>query len=441
MLLTFKRFLLARKTVLSLIILLLLLIFSGVLVPQRLLYGPVKMGEWWKNHTALLSFVKTLGLDHVFTSPLFFTILLLFLLSVSLSAWTQIQLAVRKTRSVGHPPGKLTELSGITADKLLHNIRRQGYNFQRSSEKQYRLVKHPWGLWGNAFLHCGMVIVIIGSMIIALTQQRGRINLTVEERFLAGSPLPYQENGLLAKNFILPFAIRIDAVKPQFFENDYTKDLISNLTLFGPGEETTSHVVGINRIVNHDGIRIYQKQRFGNSFYMLLNDSKGEGKKIRLDIPYPKNKDKPAYGDFLFAEIPFQIKAKYFADSTKQSMYDLDPVLTLRLINNNKVVDELSLRLGQEGQLGPYRAQLLRITRWTSLICVRLYGIPLVFLGFFFIILGAFLVYCTPSREFHVTLQDDRLFVGWLPGRFADLYRDEFDQVMHSNVMTRTDNG
>ena len=437
--LTFKRFLLAKKTALCLIIILLLLIFSGVLVPQRLLYGPVKMGEWWGNHTALLSFVRILGLDHVFTSPLFLTIMFIFLLSVSISAWAQIQLAVRRTFGVGHPPRKLTQLSGITFNKLLHNIRDQGYSLRRKSTKHYRLIKHPWGFWGNAFLHCGIVIVIIGSIIIALTQQQGKVNLTVDERFPAGKPLLYQENGLLAKNFTLPFDIRLDAVKPQFFENDYTKNLISNLTLFGPGEEVTSHLVGINRTVNHEGIRIYQKQKFGNSFYILLHNSKGEVKRVRLDIPYPKSRNKPAYGDFLFAEIPFQIKAKYFADINKESMYDLDPVLTLRLMDDSNVEDELSLRLGLEGQLGPYRAQLLKITRWTSLICVRLYGIPLVFLGFFFIILGAFLIYCTPSREFYVQLQDDKLYVGWLPGRFADLYRDEYDQIMKLQFKDKTE--
>jgi hypothetical protein len=182
--------------------------------------------------------------------------------------------------------------------------------------------------------------------------------------------------------------------------------------------------------VTHGGIRIYQKQQLGNSFYINLHDSKGEVKRLRLDIPYPGNRDKPAYGDFLFAEIPYPVKAKYLADAARQSMYDLNPILTLRLIEGRSIIGELGLRLHQEGKLGPYRATLIDIKRWTTLICVRIHGIPLVFLGFFFIILGAFLVYCMPPREFYVQRQDDKLCVGWLPGRFADLYRDEYDQIM-----------
>lgn len=423
-----KRFLLARKTVLCLIVLLLVLIFSGFVVPQRFLSEPEVVALWEQNHPVLIPLIRLLGLDQVYSSPLFLVLLLFFLLATFLSLADQTGKAARMTWGPGHPPHDLHELNGVTGQNLVQSIQKSGYWLKKENEVGCRLIRHPWGYWGSVLLHLGLVVVIAGSIAVVLTQQRGQLKLVVSEQYPAGKPLPQQEKNFLAEDFVLPFSIRLDAVRPTFWENDDTQDIISDLTFFMPDGAESSHAIGINRITSFAGIRLFQRQRFGNAFLVVLQNSDGSPSEILLDLPYPKKRDKPAYGDFRFEEIPYLIKAKYYADAARQSMYDVDPALTLRLMDWENIVGELTLRKGQQGSLGPYRVKLVEISRWTELIFVMIYGMPLVFSGFFLIILGAVLLFCTPPREFYVLQQKGKVYLGWRGGRFADLYRNEYEK-------------
>ncbi|MBU0729867.1 MAG: cytochrome c biogenesis protein ResB [Proteobacteria bacterium] len=424
-----KRILLRRKTVLSLIVLLLVLIMADVLIPQRYLSGQESLSSWQQENNTLLLMIQFLGLDHVFTSLLFLATMSVFLLALSLSTWDQTNLARKRTIDCGHMPKNRFILPATAFNAVLSEIRKKGYRFQRRTTETIRLSKNPWGYWGNATLHLGMVVVASGSILVALTQQQGRLNLSDLEFFPAGASLPFQENGLLAKEFVLPFGIRLDQVKPDFWENDKTKSLVSQITIINQDQSEIHHELGINKIVTMAGIRIYQKETFGNSFYLVLTDQKGKAEKFRLDISHPQKRTEPAYRDFSFPEIPYTIKAKYLADSAGLSIYDVDPLLSLRLSQNDTIIGEVDLRLRQQGKLGPYQVELLGISRWAGLAFAKLHGISLVFLGFFLIILGAFLVYCTPPREFYLQQQNDSLTIGWAAGRFPELYIHEFDEL------------
>ncbi|WP_236685631.1 cytochrome c biogenesis protein ResB [Geobacter pickeringii] len=94
-----KRFFLSRSTVITLIILMLCVVLTGYFIPQRFLTTPPELEKWRLAHPAFATTVRWFALDHVYTSPWFALLLLLFFASLSLSTVEQFRAAYRRTFS------------------------------------------------------------------------------------------------------------------------------------------------------------------------------------------------------------------------------------------------------------------------------------------------------------------------------------------------------
>ena len=109
-----------------------------------------------------------------------------------------------------------------------------------------------------------------------------------------------------------------------------------------------------------------------------------------------------------------------------------NPQLGLRLVHADEIVGELYLEKGQRGIIGPYQVHLVSTKWWIGLDCANVQGIGFVFLGFFIIILGVCLTYFMPPREILVHAGDEVCVVSWYPGRFADFYTSELEDIVQS---------
>ena len=425
-----KRFLVSRKTVLTLLVAGIAAVSIAYIIPQRFAVSPAEMTAWQSKYPIPAKIDAILQLHQVFTSWWFVVLLLMLLLSLLFSCSDQIVRAFQRTFAKPRHQND-REIFLACGDKQLSQIvGKHGYIKIGQAETRSRFVKNPWGYWGNALLHVGFVIIIMASLFIVLTQKRGMVNLAEEEIFPAGGQWQTEERGLLAGSFFLQDALQLKTVKPDFWENGDLKQLSATVLFMGPEERQTTEQLIINKIVYYRGVRVYLSRFFGMEFLVSLLNDEGEHIGIRMDFEHPVRLDAPSYGTFRFNELSFLVKAKCYADSDMRDMAGDNPQLVLRLLNDDKLLGELSLKIGETGRLGPFQARLVGMKRWTGLIFVDITGMPFVFFAFFVIIVGSGLTYFMPPRELLVRQEGQHLYLTWKPGRFPGFYKDELDNIL-----------
>jgi cytochrome c biogenesis protein len=427
-----KRFFLSRKIILSLILLILAAIFIAYIFPQRFAIPHEKMSEWRDSHPLWGFFVDRLGFDHVYSTPWFAVLLLFFLFSLIISTYEQVKNSIKKTfGDVVISGGKSIEVN-TTEEELKTAIKKLGYLQTFRNQKISRFVKHPWGYWGNVLLHLGIVLVIASSLLVALTQKRGLLKLVEGELYVPGTAWVTEERGLLTGRFILPEAVSLDNVVPEFWETDDLKQLTTTIGFSDPQGKFKRYTLAINQTINYRGIRVYQSQGFGDAFFVKLTDKDGRNTGMILQIQTPVKRGMPSYDIFRLSRMPYLLKAKYFADAERKSMLSTNPLLVMHLVDKGRVIGEVSLKNGEIGQLGPYTAALVDVSKWAGMIFVDITGMPGIFLGFFIIIIGGGLTYFMPPREFYIRNEGDGFSITWKATRFENFYRDEYEKVSSS---------
>lgn len=442
MFLTIKKYLRSRKIVLSLILFLFFSVLLSYLIPQQFSTPKEIYLKWQEAHQAWLPLIDFLDLDHLFTASWFAVILFAFFVSLALATYDQLRVCRKKTSG----NGLATPLSfSASINKELKNLLsldlseheitkvllRAGYFKVEQGGSSNRYVKHPWGYWGNFFLHLGILVVIASSLMIVLTEKRGVLRILEGEMHLPQGPWLHEDNGLLAGSFVLPEAFRLDKVQLDLDGKGDFAGLKSAVSFISPQGVTTPKVIDVDENVGYGRVRIFQQNVFGNVFYLELSNRNGEKKGIIIDIKSPFKKDQAGYGEFNFEGIPFTIKAKYFADADKKTLKSDNPLLILKLLDDGKAIGRLSLQKGWNGgRLGPYGAELLRVTRWTEVTFVETTGMAGIFFGFFIIVLGSTLNYFTIPREIHCQKNKKGFLVQWKGTKFTRSYSDEGPKII-----------
>jgi cytochrome c biogenesis protein len=414
-----------------LILLILIAVIIAYIFPQRFITSQVQMERWRNYHPAWVPWVERLGLDHVYTTPWFAALLFAFLLTLIISTIEQIKISIKKTFGHGVVSDGKNLRVNATEEELKTAIKKLGYFQIIRNQETLRFVKYPWGYWGNVLLHLGIMIVIASSLIIVLTEKRGRLQLIEGELYVPGTPWVMEEKGMLVGSFILPEAVRLDNVFPEFWETDDLKQLMTTISFSDPKGRSKRYTLSINQTINYRGIRVYQSQSFGNAFFVTLTDKEGRSKGLILQIQNPNKRDKASYGNFRSEGMPYLLKAKYFADAEKKSMLSQNPLLIMRLVDKGRLISEVSLKKGGSGQLGPYTATLDNASMWAGMIFVDITGMPCIFFGFLIIIIGGGLTYFMPPREFYIRKEDRGLFIiTWKATRFESFYKEEYEKIV-----------
>ncbi|GAM07817.1 cytochrome c biogenesis protein Ccs1 [Geobacter sp. OR-1] len=420
-----KRFFLSRSTVLTIILLALGAVTLGALVPQEFITDRIELEKWRSLHPTLSTLSDLLGLWHVYTTPGFAVILLLVCISLTISTGEQGKSAWAKTFK-GTPGGEPVGYFPITQEHAICVLRALGY--RQMSQATLRFIKNPWGYWGAFSLHLGLLVCIAASLLIALTQQRGSVDLVRGETQLAGAPWTGEERGLLAGSLVLPEPVRLDGLRLDY-SNGSVKGVEATLFFGTDRSAGIMAKTAINTPLSHEGLTIYQGNEYGQAFLIEIRTQTGELSRAAYSIRFPARIDEAGYNEFRVPGEPRLMQAKYSPFASGKPLDPAEMPLTLRLMDNDRESARLTLRQGESGMLGGDRVALLDVRDWGRLIFVRLYGIEGVFAGFFLIVIGAALTYCMPPREAVIVAKGEEVFLSWRSQRFAELYREELENI------------
>ena len=428
-----RSILLARITVLALLLLNLLVVSLAAIVPQRIGTSNHEFERWQEEHLTWIPLLDRFGLDHIFSTPWFAILLTLTLVALLCSLMSQIRAAWHQTFTLGAREGKGPwQHFSIPYEVVGHLLRRSGYWQIKADERQIRYLKNPWGYWGNPMLHGGMVVTLTAALLMALTQQRGLLQLNEGEVHGADEAWTYSEHGPFAPAISFPEAIQLVYLLPEFWAgSDELKGLSCGVRFVAPGQGRESRLtLSSDTVVTRLGFRIYQGVGFGYSFTVELSPTTGERQTLRLAIQQPERKGMAGYGNFRIHGVPYVLKAKYLLDHASAGERQGVNTLALRLADGAQALGELTLAPGGSGKLGPYQVRLLEVRRWGSMVITRLRGLVGVFVGFALIIVGSSLIYLFPVREVLLVREGDGVLLCWRPGRFALFHQNEHERLL-----------
>ena len=424
-----KRILLSRSTVISLLLLMLAAVTLSYFIPQRFLLPAEEMAAWRADNPLLSPIVSACGLDHLYTSPWFAVLLLVFFLSMALSTLEQWRLARRRFREGGGAPADYMALA-VDEERVVAELGRAGYAEAPGAAGERRFVRMSLGYWGNFLLHLGMLVVIASSVLMLLTQQWGSAVLLAGERLEPGAPWDSTETGLLAGKFTVPLGLAMEGVAAEFWETDDLKQLTTRFVVTDRVGTTARHELRINQSAHIAGFRVFQSRQFGAGFFVEFRESGGETHGNILHVAQPPRRDRASYANVRLDWSPWLFKLKYFADAGRQKIQGGEPLLVIRLTEGAKVLGEGELRPDGEAVIGPYRARLIRVAPWSGLIFARSVGIEGVFAGFAIIVAGGVLAFCLAPREVRLRRDGTVLHAGCRAARFGEFYREEFDSLL-----------
>lgn len=423
----FKKLFLSRRAVIVFIGLALAAISIGALVPQAFITPASDLAAWRTEHPLLAVWAARFGLHHVFTTPAFAVVLFMSCVSLGLSTAEQCRSAWRRTfASVRDVNTGQAFASPLSIEELARRLQRIGY-FRVHCGGMPRFVRHPWGYWGNALLHLGILVSLLASLCITLTQQQGITHLVEGETQHPGSKWLLSDRGVLGREFSLPDAIRLERVYAQFWPAHGLKALASTVSFPASSNSMESRTVATNSALLHHGLRIYQGTEFGHAFHVEVTYPSGKNDILELLIKHPLSPDRPGYGEFPAAlGSNYTLRTKYFVDDEKKSLSREAPLLVIRVDEGGRELGQLPLKVGERGAVGAFRFRLVSVSKWTRLIFVKLIGISGVFFGFFIVVLGGILHYFAAPREILLQPGGVGCRVVWRAVKFAGFYDDEF---------------
>jgi hypothetical protein len=427
-----SKFLTARSTVIVLFIAISVALLFASAVPQRGMSGG-ETPQWVGNLPGTLQFiVNLLGLDNIIGSNWFALLIALFWISLVISTVSQYsatKLLANRIPSNVVPPESIR--IGISPDDFSKLASATGYRLCGSTEGVKRFVKNPIGFWGNFLLHVGLVTAVLFSLVYVLTQHRVLIRLTGQEITKLTSGNVQEIRGVLPLQQRLPYSIVLKTLEPRFWSNDKLESLTSELYITDKAGDDPRRVdVALSDKTYFGPYIVYQANAYGRGFDLTFQSGQGEIYQERLYIPYPIGRDRASYGERSIAGTKFTVKGKFYADPEHKSIKLRESPLSLRLYRGKELLGDVSLTPGPGQQLGPFSVRLGQSEWWTDILLDGTKGTSGIFSGFAMILVGVLCSYCLVPREIIVRTSGGGVFVQHVTRRFAQFYREEFDEVM-----------
>lgn len=421
----------ARSTVIALFAAFTASLLGALLIPQRGADGnaPAWLGRLPES---LRPGAGWLGLDNIVGSGWFVVLVALCSLSLARSTVSQFSaaraMANRAPRETATPEGVRLEL-GLQA--FAARLSAAGFRHAGSSGSTQRYVKFRSGYWGNFLLHLGMVTAIVFSLIFVVTRDRVYLRLVDQEltRFVPGT---FDEVlGMRWFRQRLPEAVQLSSLEPAFWGNDRLASLSSQLNIIDhPGDQPRRVAIALSDKSHFGPFTVYQANSFGVACDLAVYGPEQPITQERLFLPYPAGREKASYSEKVLKESGLLLKAKFYADADKKAMQLRSPLLTLRLYRGKELLGETSLRRGQSGEIGPYLFRLSQTQWWTAILLDGSRGMSGIFTGFAILLAGVLSSYCLVPREITVREAGGALYVQPLVRRFAQFYREEFDDLL-----------
>lgn len=415
------------KLSLALMVLLVPVIAAGNLVPQRGRVSPDDIIVWQQRYPSFSKIVSAAGLDHVYTSWWFLIVFTVLFLNMTLITWDLIGRTRRKAQGLHRfdPDAaayfslgnfRFTDDAWASFEAALRNRR---YGIIASEGEIYG--RKGWvGIWGGTILHVGLVVLLAGAVVSGLTRFSGYTEMGEGQSFTDTEKSYLQASyGLLFPRHKPGIHIKVQGIWVN--DLDKMKVVESALVVMDKGIPAVSKSIRMNEPLSYRGMKVFQSRYAGPA---LLFAVEGPGSPVPI-AGYVNLKASGRAESSMFSLLgtPFQAKATYMPGSD---------VLEMEVRAREEIIFRGPMKAGQALLAGPWKITLAAINRWSGIIVVYDWAVPIVFASFFLAVAGIAVMGLFDPREIWAKRmkRDGKEVVeilGW--GRWRNMFLDEFDEM------------
>lgn len=242
------------KVAIALLLLITLYIIIGTLIPQH-----ATEALYQSNFPTLAPIIDALSLDAAYSSPLFITLIILFIMNLTSCTILSLPSQLRRSRSTYMPSFKTeSEYSVEEEDEklVMAYLKRKHYRIT-ADENGFSSGRFRWGALGATVTHIGLIVIFIGAIVGNITSDQEMISL------LPGSTREFEKYG---------FSIHLDDFYLTFEEGGAVKQYISDLTITNDDGTTRKQSMWVNNPLHHNGLGFYQAN-FGWTSDLLIRQA------------------------------------------------------------------------------------------------------------------------------------------------------------------------
>ncbi len=381
----------------------------------------------YPEHPALFGFLSwkvllTLGLDHVYRTWWFLSILILFGTSLTACTFTRQFPALKAARrwNFYNEPRQFqklalsAELDGGSLDSLSPLLEKRRYKVFQEGDTLYAR-KGIVGRIGPIIVHASMLIILVGEILGAMT------GFIAQEMVASGSTFQVK-NVIDAGPWAAPQIPKDWSVRVNRFWIDYTPEgginqFYSNLSVLdNQNQEVDKQTIYVNKPLRYRGVTLYQTDWGIAAVQVRLNKSP------IFQIPMAQL-DTGGKGRIWGTWIPTKPD---LSEGVSLLARDLQGTLLVYDVKGQLVS---TVRPGMATEVNGVTLKIVDVIGSTGLQIKADPGIPLVYTGFGLLMLGVMMSYVSHSQIWALQ-KDGRFYVGGRTNRAQVAFEREITEIL-----------
>ena len=393
----------------------------GAAIPQAAKVSAQQMQRFGEGYPLVASVTGALGLQHIFSSPLFLTVVALAtasLVTVTIDQWRHF------LRTWKRPLG---ELYFVKASYRVE-FERPAAGTASSSPRQEIRSRGRLGELGSPLFHLGLLAVIVAALARTLFGADAVVDL-IEGETLAPEPSAWaaQWPGPLARPFSLAVPLRFDELMAERYTSGGLERLAARIELEGMGSSSPTEV-GVNTPLRLGARSLYLAALHGPAALLEVGSEAGS---VRSALLLEQLSDGTIRG---VGEVGTGLEARLRAKIPVGSV-GLPTTFEVRLLEWGSLAYSGVLRIGEVVEWAPGSSLILHDVRyWARFSGSRDHATWLAYGGFSMLVLGAVLIFSMVRVDTAVIVTPEgdreRVVVALRAARFAPLFAERFQEMV-----------
>ncbi|ELR96717.1 cytochrome c biogenesis protein [Gloeocapsa sp. PCC 73106] len=367
--------------------------------------------------------IVKLGLDHVYTTWWFLTLLLLFGSSLIACTFNRQIPALKAARNwkFYHQPRQFQKLAlSIELDRgsmevLSPLLQKQGYRVFQDGEAIYAR-KGIIGRIGPIVVHVGMIIVLLGAIWGAFT------GFLAQEMIASGDTFRvtniFSAGRFASQNIPTDWSVKVNRFWIDYSDQGEVDQFYSDLSVVdNQGQQIKRETIHVNKPLRYDGVTFYQTNWGIAAVKVQLNNSPI----FRLPmVDLPGVSQGRLWGTWIPTKPDLSEGVSLIARDLQGTLlvYGVDG----QLIN--------AIRPGMGLEINGVTLKVIELIGSTGLQIKADPGVPLVYTGFALLMAGVVMSYVSHSQIWALQ-QGDRFYLGGRSNRALVQFERDFDSLLH----------
>lgn len=344
---------------------------------------------------------------------------------------------------------KRIHIAACDPDKIKSFFRRKGFRIQdenHSSFPCFFAVKHDLGQWGVIIFHLTFFLLFLGGIASFLTRFTGYFELAPGEIFvekydhyLQKTPKPMFFNADNA------FSVTLEEINLAYWKPGEVKQRASIVRIIDKnGRLRGTPNISVNNPYAVANVKIYQGSRHGFIAGLKVTDREGTTANGVVRFLLTRGAEPELVTWVRLPGTALDLKLELYSDLVRKieglehfysSRFEGSLMKVSSVERGGKLQSHGVVFGGGSLDVDDLDLRFVSLKPFTSFIITRDYGVPIIFVGFVFLLLSLCLTYFWVPERYWITIQEKdtgySVYVGASVDKYKESFKERFSRLMN----------